>query len=190
MIVTQKRWRGARFARVRRRTCASGTAVCLALTGMTPPLANRVGALVRALSAARSALRRPPSAARATGARTRAWLLPGAEKFPRPVAAAKRIAADAMLTCVSTRPNGAPPNEAFKKRARTKLRTSQRAREGVPARSTATIANGILESELSSAFPEKLTDIMRRANNSSIQGLKSVGWNALLCQQELFAIFI
>ena len=40
------------------------------------------------------------------------------------------------------------------------------------------------------AFPEKLTDIMRRANNSSIQGLKSVGWNALLCQQELFAIFI
>lgn len=155
MIVTQKRWRGARFARVRRRTCASGTAVCLALTGMTPPLANRVGALVRALSAARSALRRPPSAARATGARTRAWLLPGAEKFPRPVAAAKRIAADAMLTCVSTRPNGAPPNEAFKKRARTKLRTSQRAREGVPARSTATIANGILESRaLSALFPK------------------------------------
>ena len=157
MIVTQKRWRGARFARVRRRTCASGTAVCLALTGMTPPLANRVGALVRALSAARSALRRPPSAARATGARTRAWLLPGAEKFPRPVAAAKRIAADAMLTCVSTRPNGAPPNEAFKKRARTKLRTSQRAREGVPARSTATIANGILVESHSafSLFPKR-----------------------------------
>lgn len=148
-----------RFARVRRRTCASGTAVCLALAGMTPPLANRVGAALRALSAARSALRRPPSAARATGARTRAWLLPGAEKFPRPVAAAKRIAADAMLTCVSTRPNGAPPNGAFKKRARTKLRTSQRAREGVSARSTATIANGILESERFPRFSRKADTI-------------------------------
>jgi hypothetical protein len=31
---------------------------------------------------------------------------------------------------------------------------------------------------------------MRRANNSSIQGLKSVGWNALLCQQELFSRFL
>ena len=58
-------------------------------------------------------------------------------------AAAKRIAADAMVMCVSTRPNRAPPNKAFKKRARTLLRTSRRAREGVSARSTTTIANGI-----------------------------------------------
>ena len=54
---------GAAILRVRRRTCASGTAVCFAFTGMTPPLAIRMGAALRALSAARSALRRPPSAA-------------------------------------------------------------------------------------------------------------------------------
>ena len=78
--------------RERRRTCASGIALCFASTGMTPPRAKRFGPALLARSCARSWLRREPVASAATGGRP-GWArkdrdIParGNTTFPRAVA--------------------------------------------------------------------------------------------------------
>ena len=85
------------------RTLDSGTAECLASTGITPPRAKRVGRKPFARSCARSWLRRPPLAEAATrDCPGLADLSPAraVKKFPRAAAIAVRIAADAMRSCV------------------------------------------------------------------------------------------
>lgn len=85
------------------RTLDSGTAECLASTGITPPRAKRVGRKPFARSCARSWLRRLPLAEAATrDCPGLADLSPAraVKKFPRAAAIAVRIAADAMRSCV------------------------------------------------------------------------------------------
>lgn len=85
------------------RTLDSGTAECLASTGITPPRAKRMGRRPFARSCARSWLRRPPLAEAATrDCPELAGLSPAraVKKFPRAAAVAVRIAADAMTSSV------------------------------------------------------------------------------------------
>ena len=84
--------------RERRRTCASGIALCFASTGMTPPRAKRFGPALLARSCARSWLRREPVASAATGGRP-GWArkdrdIPARENttFPRDVTDAEAMA--------------------------------------------------------------------------------------------------